>query len=277
MFDNGVMADMEPVFIFFDLDDTLVVEWQSALAAFRAAGEIAAGRYPVSREQIVQAARDSAREAWYDLPTIEYCLQVGISSWEGLWCRFLGGGATMAHLRTLAESYRVGVWQKTLATYGITDDALAVEMATTFQTARRARHIVYNDVRPALDSLRQTYRLGVITNGAVCLQNEKLAGSGLASLFDVITVSADVGRAKPASEIFMCALEEAGIKASRAFMVGDSIHRDVEGARKVGLRAVWLNREQRSQQTKAVTISSLCELAGVVAAYENGTGDKRHE
>jgi putative hydrolase of the HAD superfamily len=257
---------MHPSIIFFDLDDTLIVEWESALGAFSAAGAIAAARYPVSPKAIVESARESARELWYELPTIEYCLRVGISSWEGLWCRFVGDDPSITQLRGLAESYRVSVWEKALALNDITDKSVAIEMAAKFQTTRRATHIVYDDVRPALEALKRSYRLGIITNGAICLQHEKLKDSGLASFFDVVIVSSEIGVAKPDQQIFQRALTQASVDSSAALMVGDSIDRDVEGSLKAGLAAVWLNRDRKKGQTRVTTISSLGEMTYVLSA-----------
>ena len=47
---------------------------------------------------------------------------------------------------------------------------------------------------------------------------------------------------KPHASIFEAALSDAGVAASEAMMVGDSLRADVEGARRAGLHAVWLRR-----------------------------------
>jgi HAD superfamily hydrolase (TIGR01509 family) len=49
-------------------------------------------------------------------------------------------------------------------------------------------------------------------------------------------------RMKPHASIFEAALADAGVTASEALMVGDSLRADVEGARRAGLHAVWLRR-----------------------------------
>jgi hypothetical protein len=46
---------------------------------------------------------------------------------------------------------------------------------------RRLRHRAFDDARPALDHLRRRHALALVTNGASCLQREKLAGCGLAA------------------------------------------------------------------------------------------------
>ncbi len=76
--------------LLFDLDDTLVVEEPAAAAAFLATAEVAVARHRVQADRLALAARERARELWYATPAHPYCLRVGISSWEGLWCRFEG-------------------------------------------------------------------------------------------------------------------------------------------------------------------------------------------
>ncbi len=48
--------------------------------------------------------------------------------------------------------------------------------------------------------------MALITNGAACLQRDKLAASGLAHHFDAIVVSGDLGIGKPDASVFRHAL-----------------------------------------------------------------------
>ena len=101
---------------------------------------------------------------------------------EGLWCRFEGDGDELAGLRRWAPEYRREAWRRALADQGVADDALAEELGERFGTERRARHEVFADVPAALAAAGVP--LALVTNGASCLQREKLAGSGLADRFD---------------------------------------------------------------------------------------------
>ena len=76
--------------LLFDLDDTPVVEEPAATASFAATAQAATTRYQVNAENLALTARERARELWYATPAHPYCLRAGISSWEGLWCRFEG-------------------------------------------------------------------------------------------------------------------------------------------------------------------------------------------
>jgi FMN phosphatase YigB (HAD superfamily) len=48
--------------------------------------------------------------------------------------------------------------------------------------------------------------------------------------------------AKPAQAFFAHALAAVGVAAGEAVMIGDGPEADVAGAKRAGLRAIWLNR-----------------------------------
>ena len=93
--------------------------------------------------------------------------------------------------------------------------------------------------RPLLEALRERYRLGIVANfygnlEAVCRD------AGLASLFAVIVDSCRIGAEKPDPAIFRAALERLGAAPERALLLGDSLRRDRAGARRMGMRFIWI-------------------------------------
>lgn len=70
--------------VVFDLDDTLVVEEESARVVFTATCQLAHVRCGVDSEELQAAARKSCRALWHAFREYPYCLSVGISSWEGV-------------------------------------------------------------------------------------------------------------------------------------------------------------------------------------------------
>ncbi len=162
--------------ILIDLDDTLVVEVASAEAAFLATCALAEDKYGTDPETLCRTVRHTARELWYRAPARLYAVAVGISSWEALWARFEGDDPSLRVLREWAPTYRRESWTRALAEHGIEDPPFAERLAERFPIERRALHVVYPDVEPALRALQGTYRLALITNGASDLQREKLVG-----------------------------------------------------------------------------------------------------
>ncbi len=93
-----------------------------------------------------------------------------------------------------------------------------------------------------LELLKKQAVLGVVTNGLVEPQMEKLRVCQLDGLLDFVVVSEAVGYKKPSKEIFEMGLKQANVKPSEAVYVGDSWGSDVLPAVSVGMKAVWLNR-----------------------------------
>jgi 2-haloacid dehalogenase/putative hydrolase of the HAD superfamily len=72
-----------------------------------------------------------------------------------------------------------------------------------------------------------------------------LAVEHLALSFDYIVTSETARSYKPDCGIFQSALELTCWRPERVLHVGDSLHSDVGGARKMGIRTAWINREIR--------------------------------
>jgi HAD superfamily hydrolase (TIGR01509 family) len=85
-------------------------------------------------------------------------------------------------------------------------------------------------------------RLGLCSNAPYRPRSLRalLVRLGLADLLDSVTFSSEVGRRKPALEIFAAALESLGVEAGETAMVGDRRREDVAGARAAGLATIRL-------------------------------------
>lgn len=128
------------------------------------------------------------------------------------------------------------------------------------------RFSAFPDARPALESARgQGLRLVVVSNWDVSLV-AVLRNLGLDPLLDAIVTSAVVGARKPSPAIFDRALRLAGVPASEAVHVGDSLDEDVAGARAAGIEPILIHRGDGPPVAGVRTISSLSELASALAA-----------
>lgn len=127
------------------------------------------------------------------------------------------------------------------------------------------------DVVPALETLRGSYRLGVLANQERWIR-ETMARDGLDPYFDVWAVSAEVGAEKPDSRIFEHALAEAGSPPERCVMVGDRLDNDIAAAGSHGMRTVWLLRgeapDEPTEEQLAVPDAAARSLAEVPAVLE---------
>jgi putative hydrolase of the HAD superfamily len=164
---------------------------------------------------------------------------------------------TLAALR-LRCAQAMGAALPIEARAGLDSDALVTVLLQSLEFS------AFDDVRPALDALRERdLRLVVVSNWDVSLV-DVLDRLGLAPLFDGIVTSARVGARKPAAAIFERALGVAGIGPERAAHVGDSVAEDVEGARAAGIHPVLLRRDGRRGPPGVCTVASLSALVAAI-------------
>lgn len=102
---------------------------------------------------------------------------------------------------------------------------------------------VYPDVRPTLERLQGlSIPLGILSNFDSRLYSV-LQALDLADFFTSVTVSTEVGAAKPDLLIFATGLEKHQCSAAEAWHVGDSEKEDYQAATAAGLRGFWLKRD----------------------------------
>jgi putative hydrolase of the HAD superfamily len=102
---------------------------------------------------------------------------------------------------------------------------------------------LFTGIPELLQSLRELHwRIGVITNGGVQSQSQKLENSGLASLVDYSVISGAFGAKKPDPTIFEHLLVRLGINSNTSWFIGDDPRSDIWGARQVGFRTIWVER-----------------------------------
>lgn len=120
-------------------------------------------------------------------------------------------------------------------------DVAKVEQAMAVFSAARNAVTPFADVMPGLASLNTRLAVGSISNGFADLQ-----AIGIAHHFQISIAAHSFGCAKPDPLIFHAACAVLGVLPQQAVYVGDDLMLDVQGAQDAGLRAVWMNRFERS-------------------------------
>lgn len=132
--------------------------------------------------------------------------------------------------------------------------------------AMRRAWQLYDDALPCLRALRTAgLRLAAITNAAGEYQRAKLGALGLASAFDAVLISGEIGVAKPHQAIFRKACAFLGVRPGQAVHVGDRLDMDAEGARNAGMHGVWLDRSRCGMRPRGTGISVICQLSELPA------------
>lgn len=100
-------------------------------------------------------------------------------------------------------------------------------------------------------SLRGKYKTGLISNAWDDLRT-RIVEEKFDDAFDHLTISAEVGVAKPSAKIYQFALKQLDVSPSEAVFVDDFIE-NIEGCEKLGIKGVhFKNPEDAMQQLKAL-------------------------
>ena len=100
----------------------------------------------------------------------------------------------------------------------------------------------YRETEFVLKSLCENgYSIGVIANQALGTE-KRLENWGLMKYIKLVTASAEEGVAKPDSEIFLRALKRADCLPENAAMIGDRIDNDIEPAKMLGMKTIWVRQ-----------------------------------
>ncbi len=142
-------------------------------------------------------------------------------------------------------------------------DAFFQPLFTYFETA--APWTLYPETLKTLNALQALgIELAIISNFDSRLYTV-LQVLDLDSWFESVTISTQIGAAKPDNAIFEAALAKHQALPAQAWHVGDSWTEDYAGSTAVGLRGVWLNRKgaelSLGAQTEAAAISEIFDLA----------------
>jgi putative hydrolase of the HAD superfamily len=235
--------------VFFDLDDTLLWDQKSVKEAFVATCKIAQNKYDIDPEKLEEVVRKEASELYASYETYEFTKLIGINPFEGLWGDFLDDDDNFRKMKKIAPTYRKEAWTRGLKVLGIDNAEFGYELAERFPAERRKNPFVYEESLNVLSELKGKYKLLLLTNGSPDLQNTKLEITPeLVPYFDHIIISGSFGRGKPDPAIFEHALTKMSIDKDMAIMVGDNLMTDILGASRVGMKSVWINRQDKERR-----------------------------
>jgi HAD superfamily hydrolase (TIGR01509 family) len=126
------------------------------------------------------------------------------------------------------------------------------------------------DAPAALERLRaRGVRTAIASNAPFPpeMLHRQVRANGLAPLVDAVLFSSEVGRRKPAPELYLAALERVGAAPGEALYVGDRVVEDHDGPLRLGMRAVLCTALARRPIGDGLpTIARLSELESVLDA-----------
>jgi putative hydrolase of the HAD superfamily len=218
--------------VLFDLDDTLMAHTRAVEEAVALAQSTAGGAFAADDTTAVQ-------RRWAELEEHHYT-------------RYLTGeltylGQRVARARDLLAPYDIAV----------TDDE-ALAWFERYLVGYRDAWRLFDDVLPALEAMHGL-RVGIITNGDLAFQTDKLRRIDLWDRLDLTSVRADgsideparqgrviasgeLGVTKPDPRIFHAAARAFGVEPAQCAYTGDRVRTDAVGAHDAGMLGIWLDR-----------------------------------
>lgn len=150
-----------------------------------------------------------------------------------LWVRVERGEITPQQVRTLRFEGLV----ETLRL-----DADPLQLADEFVAGLGANGELYAGAREMLERLNEKHALAIVTNGLGEVQRARIERLKIGQFFDATVISAEVGAAKPGTDIFDLVFAELDHPSKdAALMVGDSLSSDIQGGTNYGIATCWYN------------------------------------
>lgn len=224
-----------PRVVFFDLDDTLITNNEALERAL-------ASVYPNYPELGAAYDLQGLIGAWKESLRWDY--------------KNVPGDKLSEHQRRINRILKI--WGPVESN---ASDAFCGKVAAECPQVYQENWNLHKDVLAMLDDFAGD-RMGVVTNGYVTQQNQKLRQLRVDRYFRTVVTSEEAGVGKPAPVIFQLACQRLKVQPSDAVYVGDLLETDALGAQNAGLTGIWLNRadehDERSSQVR--TITSLAAL-----------------
>lgn len=154
----------------------------------------------------------------------------------------LSAGDVYDHMqKLLAREGRGQIFDHTLEAFGIEPKPEIVAGLVRRYRTHAPSLGFFPGVREALDELKATYKLALVTNGHVAMQARKVAALAAENWFEVVVFCDKLGHPKPAPEGPLAACKLLGVKPRNALMVGDNPETDGGAARAAGMGYLRIN------------------------------------
>lgn len=200
-------------FVYFDLDDTLL----DHRGAERQALEDLYNDYPCCFRA-------------HELATIQETYHVVNSD---VWDRYSAG--LISKERAKHERF-----ENLLAALSINSEATPTELSDHYMRQYANYWSYVPGAKTAYVSIAETHPVGILTNGFLEVQRDKLGQfPELRERASAIVISEEIGFMKPDPRIFQYAAEKARVSASEILYIGDSYRSDILGGQAAGWQVIW--------------------------------------
>jgi len=100
-------------------------------------------------------------------------------------------------------------------------------------------------------------KVGICTDLTAHIQHRKLRALGIVPYVDAFVTSEEAGAEKPDARMFRLILEKLSVTPKDALFIGDSLEKDVLGAQRAGIKALWLHPEAGENYPSVATLKEI--------------------
>lgn len=220
--------------IFFDLDRTL---WDYRLNSEQTLNDLLNKYTPELNNQF------------------EEFLQEFYKTNDALWLKYRDG---LISKETLSIKRFIDIFK----CFGIDVESKIRDIADFYITESPKKSKVFPHTIETLAYLRRGgYRLILLTNGFLEVQEVKIRESKLEPYFERMITSEEAGYQKPDKRIFEYAFKELLVEKSESIMIGDDLDNDIFGAQNFGIDTIYFNPENKKHESNPTyEITNLKEL-----------------
>ncbi|MCU4677556.1 HAD family hydrolase [Catenovulum sp. 2E275] len=230
--------------IIFDLDDTLIETKIVDAKAFEQTLTVLLDVIKPAKghcyEQVFDFFISVATNLFEQSEHLAYFNSVGISPMELLLVKkdWLEG----VPFKGFVLGFQKNVWTEVLEKVHSEPGSFPIEsIAELFQRSWFLNCQKKEGVSATLNTLVGRFKLAILSNGFNPLQRHKISICGLNGYFEQILISSELHVGKPDPLLFETLLENLGVNASNAVMIGDNPVKDIQGALAVGCQAYLIN------------------------------------
>lgn len=124
------------------------------------------------------------------------------------------------------------------------DKSLAIHAGQMFRVMSMEFERLYDGVIEFLEALKkQGKKVYLLSNAQYIFTYYELQALGLLPYFDGVVISSEEGCKKPSREFYNVVLSRYGLKPSESIMIGNDQYADIQGAKNVGLDALYIHQD----------------------------------
>lgn len=135
--------------------------------------------------------------------------------------------------------------------FGVEKDGAYLANRYQFYLSQQGQ--IFSGAMELLDNLiDRGYELYAATNGITTIQTGRLTQSGLASYFNHVFISEQLGTQKPDALFYeRIGQQIPGFSKDKTVMIGDSLTADIQGGNNAGIDTIWYNPHHLENKTQA--------------------------